>query len=258
MAGACRITPRSGRGFTLVEAVVCMLIVATMFVAALTTVAGAAKARLAQAGWRKADTLARLLLAEMQSQGYGTTGGSIAPLLVLGQTPSDRLAYDDVDDYQDLSESPPKSRDGVHLTGYDRWRWAVKVERVDPADPLGESTRGTDKGMKRITITVQGPVGGGDDLTLTAFRSRWSFADALPPPGEARAHGASVRIEMADGGAVAAGAWVPNGPTMVVTNSIEGGETAVPASLGGENGTNSGGLVGVVGGTINSLLGGGK
>ena len=138
MAGACRITPRSGRGFTLVEAVVCMLIVATMFVAALTTVAGAAKARLAQAGWRKADTLARLLLAEMQSQGYGTTGGTIAPLLVLGQTPSDRLAYDDVDDYQDLSESPPKSRDGVHLTGYDRWRWAVRSTRTSVPHACGD------------------------------------------------------------------------------------------------------------------------
>lgn len=253
------ITVRNRRGFTLVEAVVCMVIVATMFVAALTTVAGAAQARAAQAGWRKADTLARVLLGEMQAQAYGTTGGSIVPLIILGQTPSDRLSYNDVDDYHDLNESPPLSRDGVKLPGYDRWRWAVSVERVDPADPLGASTRGTDKGMKRVTITVQGPHTGGDDLTLTMLRSRWSFADMAPLPGQARAHGAAVRIQMVDGGEVAAGAWLPNGPVMIVANDVaDAGATAVPSSIGGEKAAESGGLVGVVGGVLGALLGGGK
>lgn len=241
--GVNQVERTSRRGFTLVEAVICMLIVATMFAAAMATVAGAAQARMKQAGWRKAGGLSQMLLAEIQASPYGSTSGSIAPLLVLGSPPTDRTTFDDVDDYHDFSESPPKDRLGNPLAGYDGWSWRALVERVDPADPLGASTRSTDKGMKRVTVEVRGPTRrGSDSITQTLLRSRWSFADQSLAPGASRAQGINVQIEMSRGGRVAVGALMANGPTLLSEAGADGEvEVSMADALGSDKRADTGG-----------------
>ena len=63
-----------------------------------------------------------------------------------------RTAFDDVDDYHGLSESPPKKRDGTSLTAYSGWTRSVNVGWVTGAD-LNLSSA-SDTSIKRITVTI--------------------------------------------------------------------------------------------------------
>ena len=62
--------------------------------------------------------------------------------------------YNDVDDYNGYSETAPTFKAGVALTGFLVGGGTVKVEFFDPGE-LAVAT--SDKGLKRITVTVTSP-----------------------------------------------------------------------------------------------------
>lgn len=229
-----------------------IVIVGVMFVAAVSTLGAAAGARTVQADIRKADSLARALMAEVAQCKYGSTGGSIVAVRVLGAEGVGRLTWDTLDDYHGLTESPPAARDGVKLAGYTGWARSVNVERVDPADPGGASTRSTDRGLKRITVSVRSP--SGKTATLVSLRSRWGVADAELAPGEARAQSLTLRLRVHNGPDLWAGTLVPNG----IIGSAADAEGALIETEVGAAGTEGDGLLGIVGGVLGDLLGGGK
>lgn len=239
-----------GRGFTLVEAAVAIVIVGVMFVAAITTVASAAQSRRVIAGWRRADGLARALLYEAEQCPYGTTGGSIVPVVVITVGTPTRASFTTIDDYNGYSESSATAQDGTALTGYAGWQRSVLVERVDPADPLGSSTRSTDKGMKRITVTVRAPTG--ETTSLTALRSRWSIADLDGTPGTRRAQAVTIHLRTSGGVDLYSGALVPNGPD---AGTAVAAAAADPKDVTAPEATGVGGLVTTL---LGGLLGGGK
>jgi len=243
--------PRSLPGFTLVEAAVSVVIVGVMFVAAITTVASAAQSRRLIAGWRRADGLARALLFEVQHCKYGTTGGIVIPINVLGIGETSRENLDTLDDYAGFTESPPAARDGTLLAGYTNWRRAVSVQRVDPADPLRDTTGSTDKGLKRITVVVRAPDGA--TTTLTALRSRWSIADLDIPPGQSRALAATLRLRTNNGIDMFAGTMAGNVPAAGAAINVVADDTIVPPVGGTAAET-----VGLIGGILGGLLGGGR
>jgi type II secretory pathway pseudopilin PulG len=234
---------RGAAGFTLVEAAVSIVIVGVMFVAALTTVGGAAQGRRVQAEWREADALGRSLLGEVAQCTYGTTGGSIVSLVILGGGgPQDRRAWTTLDDYSGLIDSPPSDRRGGKLSGLAAgWRREVAVERVKPDDPSGASTRSTDYGLKRITVTVTGPTG--KQTVLTTLRSRWGLPEAAVAANTTRVQAASVHMRLVGGGEIHGGGLIANGATLAGIESLQ----AEPAPSGG-----------LLGGLLDALLGGGK
>lgn len=163
------------RAFTLVEAAISIVIVAVMFVAALSTLAGAARSRGLQAQWRRADTLGNSLMREILQTGFGDSGSLIVGINLSGN----RTAYNDIDDYHELVERPPTNRDGDTLPGCSDWTRAVIVERVSVSDPSGPAIRGASSSpLKRITITVTAP----DRKTYTfiALRSPYNLFDSTP------------------------------------------------------------------------------
>jgi hypothetical protein len=142
---------RHTRGFTLVEATMSTLIVSILIVCAV-RVAGAngvAQYKTAERG--TARFLADGLLNDISCLPYEDP--NVTPLFGLesGETSASKANYDDIDDFDGWSESPPQYRDGSQIPNETSWRRTVKVERVSPSDL---SVQSTETGAKRITVTV--------------------------------------------------------------------------------------------------------
>jgi MSHA pilin protein MshD len=138
--------------FTIVEAVMATIIVGVMFVAALNTVGAARLTQYRASLVERGQLLARLLTAEIVRQSYEDPDGTPVFGRETNESAAPRTTWDDVDDYDGLSETPPVARDGTALTNFAGWKWTVKVQWVDPADP--SVTKAAESGAKRITVTV--------------------------------------------------------------------------------------------------------
>ena len=163
-------------GFTLIEAVISSVIVATMLVAALNALGSATRAARIQADRCLGPNLARQLMAEIVQNCYREPDRRPAFGVESPESTRSRAAWDDVDDYDRWSASPPQAKDGGDLTHADGWTRSVRVRYVEPADP-GRTT-GTDKGLKRITVTATSSEG--KTYSLTALRSEASIYDYQP------------------------------------------------------------------------------
>jgi MSHA pilin protein MshD len=142
--------------FTLVEAVVCTLVVAVLFLVAVQAVGLSATIQHRAAERARGRALASALLDEVVQQKYASTSASpVAYELIFGDKPANgngRSGFDDVDDYNGYSEKPPVNRDGTSIKGASEYRRQVEVTPVDPQDPSRSSA--TDEGLKRVTVTV--------------------------------------------------------------------------------------------------------
>lgn len=153
------------RGFTLVEAVVSLLIVSTLFAAAMQAAATATRIQAVAARQSQAAALASSLLSEILQAGYSQPGSTTLGR-DSGETSSSMANFNDVDDYDGWIESPPQDRDGVALPGAAGYTRTVAVVWVTLADPRVVSA--TDSGLKRITVTVAGP---GVSLQMAGYRA---------------------------------------------------------------------------------------
>jgi MSHA pilin protein MshD len=157
---------RARRGFTLVESVIAVLIVSTVLVAALRTFGGLASARLIQTDRTLAYGLADNMLAEVLQGYFKEPGGGTT----LGPDAGEqRGTYDDVDDYDGLSQTPPQLRDGTTLTEFAGWTRSVSVTCVKPDAPDVAAGPADAQVLKRILVTVKSPRG--VSVTLRGLRS---------------------------------------------------------------------------------------
>ena len=90
-----------------------------------------------------------------------------------GTEEGSRSAYDDIDDYDGLSNSPPKRLDGTDLDDYGGLTRSVTVDNVTAADPdpITPEVDGSTE-FKRIKVTVTWTGGKGGELTLTGLRTK--------------------------------------------------------------------------------------
>lgn len=144
--------PPSHRAFTLMEAVISTVIVAVMLVTALNVVGASKitqhKAALVSRGRMSAESL----MSEILQQSYQEPGATYVFGRESGESDTSRTAYDDVDDYQGWTESPPVAKDGTALPNSANWRRTVTVAWVDPLNP--KQVSGTETGAKRITVVA--------------------------------------------------------------------------------------------------------
>lgn len=92
-----------------------------------------------------------------------TCSGGPAPTGI-GSEEASRSLYDDVDDYQGLSDSPPQDSQGNNMTGYGSG-FTVGVSVTQPA-AAWNGINAND--VRRIQIDVQTP--SGETISLTAYR----------------------------------------------------------------------------------------
>jgi len=157
----------NARGFTLAEVAVATALVGTLLVASLNVVGGSAAGQARTADLERARLLAQDMLAEVTIRAYEDQDSpmwGVEP----GEAGINRMGFDDVDDYADLTESPPVWRDGSAIAGADGWIRSTVVECAATANPA--QTVQIDQGLKRITVTVSR--NGAVMARLVAIRSR--------------------------------------------------------------------------------------
>ena len=141
-------------GFSLVEVVVSVVLVAVMFAAAVQTVGAGRMIHYKTGGQRRGAILAREILAEILQQSYEDPD---VPTVTLGLDAGDsgtaRTGFDDVDDYEGWFASPPIESYGGSESYLEDWSREVSVTWVDPND-LGQTSVIETK-AKRIIVTVK-------------------------------------------------------------------------------------------------------
>lgn len=140
-------------GFTLIEAVVCTFVVGVLVVAAM-RVSGFTQVAQYRASERAtARQLADGLMSDILQMRYQDPG--LLPLfgIELTELLTSKAGYNDVDDFNGWSESPPQDRDGNRVVGFTGWQRGVAVAWVNPNDPTQTSL--VETGVKRITVTVK-------------------------------------------------------------------------------------------------------
>jgi prepilin-type N-terminal cleavage/methylation domain-containing protein len=146
------------RGFTLVESLLSVVIVSGVLVAALGTLGAIGKSREKQVERAAGVHLAEQVLAEiMQCYFVEPSGAANANALGTDAGESGRASFDDVDDYENWSMSPPRGRDGTAMPGYADWKVKVKVDHADLAAP--QNNVNTLTGLKRIRVSATSPTG---------------------------------------------------------------------------------------------------
>jgi MSHA pilin protein MshD len=163
-------------GLAMVEIVVSIAIVGVMMVAALNTV-GASRLGQKKTGDRgKGALLAQQLMSEILRQYYVEPVDTPSFGRESSESGGGRADYDDVDDYDAWTASPPQNKDGTAIPDLNGWRRSVEVDWVAPDDlttPIG-----VDESVKRIIVMVsrQGvPV-----ASLTAVRTASGQIDREP------------------------------------------------------------------------------
>ncbi len=143
---------KQAAGITLVETVLSLLILGGAFVAALNTIASARGAQAIVTQRQLGLALAEGLMAEVLSMPAYQEDASIGPELDERAT-SDRSLFDDVDDFDGWSSSPPVDFAGETIAGAEGYSRAVEVVYVELWNPT--ATTIIDEGVVRITVTVK-------------------------------------------------------------------------------------------------------
>jgi len=192
---------------TLVEAMISTVIVGVMIAMVLHTFGSVAKGRRIQVDREVGAALARQLLSEVVQASYKDTGSSPVFGREASESGSSRATWDDVDDYDGWSASPPEGKDGSEIDHLDGWTRSVSVAYVDPSD-LG--TSGSDEGLKRVTVTVTDPRGA--ETSVAALRSEGGAYDQESESGSTYVTWIGVELQVGtdDRARIASGANVLN------------------------------------------------
>ncbi len=157
----------SARAFSLIEATISVVIVGGMMVAALNTVGAAKLGNQKNTSRKSGNLLAQQLMGEILTQGYAEPVDAPGFGRESSESGGDRTDYDDVDDYDAWSSSPPELKDGTVIPDLAGWARQVSVAWVNAADL--SLTSGSETNVKRIIVTVT--YNGVEVASLTAVRT---------------------------------------------------------------------------------------
>jgi len=154
------------KAFTLVEVLLAILVMGTGLVASMRALAVILKASEASRNALVAQQLAVGLLVEIAllpyedpvSPTFGPEGGEVT---------GTRSQFDDIDDYDGWTASPPQKKDGTAEPGASGYTRSVLVVNVDMQD-LTKVVADGSSDAKSVTVTVTRP--GMTPVSLTAVR----------------------------------------------------------------------------------------
>jgi MSHA pilin protein MshD len=143
---------RNRPAFTLIEAAVSSVIVAVMLIVALNTAASARAREQKAIDRQRGVMLAQELMSEILDKAYIDPGASPVFGPESGET---RSTYNDVDDYNGLSESPPKNAAGTAISFPQNTRWSRSVVVQWVTSSNLNTSSATETYLKKITVTVK-------------------------------------------------------------------------------------------------------
>lgn len=153
----CPVNARMQRGaacraITLVESMIAVLILSGLMVAAIQGAALSAAIQMLTAQRSTARMLAQALAADIAQLPYQNPTGVSALGRESGEISTSKLNYNDVDDFNAWTESPPQDKNGNLLAGTAGYKREVSVDWVNPID-LNQPVA-AESGVKRVTISV--------------------------------------------------------------------------------------------------------
>ncbi len=165
-----RLAGRRQSGATLVELVITIVIISVAIagvVGAFALIAGRSADPLNQT---RAVELAQLYMDEILTQRYddntpqGGTPPYDGPCNIGPESGETRATFDDVDDYHNLTDTPPASLQGT-LAGYSGFSVAVTVTCAGGQVDLPS------EGAKRVELTITAP--GDQNFVFAAYRANF-------------------------------------------------------------------------------------
>ena len=176
------------RGFSIIEAVLSVAIVAVLSVSSVAAFGAIARSRYSQSESRLGTLLAQQLMAEVMQEPFQQPGPTPGFGPRGGQT---RATFDAVDCYDGYVAGPPVSGANAVLTGYAGWTQKVKVTFVTPASP--DTATGATTTLKRITVTTIAP--SGREYALVGWRSKFGPYEATPSTLTTYVTGVAVTVQ---------------------------------------------------------------
>lgn len=217
----------ASRGFTLVEAAISTIIVAVMISAAISIVGGAARGATREREWRRGQVLAEALMAEVLAAAFADPQGGSTFGIDPGEKAGDRSTFDDIDDFDDYTDSEALDVAGNKVPWSDGWARKVVVENVAIDNPTKVEDDSIRTGLRRITVSIVSPAGA--TRTLVALKSAKTVMDAYTPRvDESRITGARISMQVgARGPVLVGGASLFNTPVVLL-----GAKPAAPVDEG--------------------------
>lgn len=158
---------KNGRcGFTLVELVVVMAVTGVVVSALLIGFYSEVTNIRTQRAMRIASIIADDLMNEIRSKAFCDPG---QPAAWAEEGTASRVNYDDVDDYDGLVDSPPRSIEGSALTNVQGFTCSVLVTNVPSTNfnAAGNFPHGSTDFLK-VTVSVRGQGAGLTNITVVS------------------------------------------------------------------------------------------
>jgi Tfp pilus assembly protein PilV len=121
------------KGLSLIETSICVLLVGGLCVAAMNTVGASRRTQFSNAQGRQGLSLAEDLMFEILMQHYEEPDDTVE-FGRESESGGDCEDWDDVDDYDGWSQSPPEHKDESPITSAANHTRTVMVARINPAD----------------------------------------------------------------------------------------------------------------------------
>ena len=144
---------RRPRAFSLIEIVISMAIISMILLSALATVGASQAMQFKGAQHSEAMLLAEDLMSEVLRMPYADPEQIPLWGLESGEDTGNRSQFDDTDDYEAWSATPPQYKSGEQIAWANEYSRQVDVWWVDPDDLDGTSN--TETGLKRARVTVK-------------------------------------------------------------------------------------------------------
>jgi len=148
-------------GIAYTEVLLSSIILAVIIVSAMKLFANLGRSRQSVVGQDAANYLALQMIEEIKQQRYNDLNEPLSFGIESGEDAGPgRSLFDDVDDYEGWSASPPQDRNGNDLNQYEDYTRSVAVDCVTANDFTVIAVVG-DEGFKRVKITIsrQNPEG---------------------------------------------------------------------------------------------------
>ncbi len=171
------------RGISMVEALLSIVVIAGLGLAAINAVSRVADTRQRSADAAMGQWIAQHLMSEIMSRPFN----GVIPVTTLGPSNAEksqpnRVAWDDVDDYDTLDESPPRdAMNNAIVSDGEGWRRTTRVTYFAP-DELAEAFT-TNRRCKLIEVTVWR--NGRPVMTLSRLRTDAHDQAIMNPPSRA-------------------------------------------------------------------------
>lgn len=155
------------KGFTLFEIIMTILVGSIIIPPIILMIVTALRSPVVMTNTIQGNSLASDMMEEILSKRWDENSTGEGPISDDDKTPPDQLGpesgetrstFDDVDDYNNYSESPPVDRNGQVLTDFSNYTRKVEVYYVYGAQTGDYETKINEKSnFKKIVVTVTGP-----------------------------------------------------------------------------------------------------